>query len=99
VASVKTLLLLVPALLMSSFSAAECIPIAEASKHVGATRCVSGKVLHVKQGNRGVTFLNFCEDYRLCPFSVVVFPGDLKSVGDVRQLQGKDIEVHGPIKL
>lgn len=97
--SVKALLLLAPALLMSSLSAADCIPIAEAAKHVGATRCVSGKVLYVKQGNRGVTFLSFCEDYRLCPFSVVVFPGDLKSVGDVRQLQGKDIEVHGPIKL
>ncbi|MBZ5599201.1 MAG: hypothetical protein LAN83_12860 [Acidobacteriia bacterium] len=98
-AFVKTLLLIVPVLLISSLSAADCIPFAEAAKHVGATRCVSGKVLHVKQGNRGVTFLNFCEDYRLCTFSVVVFPSDLKSVGDVRQLQGKDIEIHGPIRL
>jgi hypothetical protein len=78
---------------------AECIAFTEAAKHVGETKCITGKVLHVKQGNRGVTFFDFCEDYRRCSFTVVVFPSDLKSVGDVRQLQGKDIEIHGPIKL
>jgi ssDNA-binding Zn-finger/Zn-ribbon topoisomerase 1 len=78
---------------------ADCIPFAEATKHVGETRCVSGKVLRVKQGDRGVTFFDFCADYRLCSFTVVVFPGDLKNIGDVRTLQGKDVEIHGPIKL
>jgi hypothetical protein len=78
--------------------AAECIPFAQASKHLGEIRCVSGKVLHVKQGNKGVHFLDFCEDYRLCTFTVVVFASNLKDVGDVRQLAGKDIEIHGQIK-
>jgi hypothetical protein len=91
--------LLLALLSCSHCLASDCIPFSEAGKHVGATRCVSGKVLKVKQGNRGVTFLDFCEDYRLCRFTVVVFPADLKHVGDVRQLQGKDIEIHGPIKL
>lgn len=59
---------------------------------------MSGKVLHVKTGKAGVTYLDFCEDYRLCSFTVVVFAQNLKDVGDVRQLQGKDIEVHGQIK-
>ena len=59
---------------------------------------VTGKVLRVKQGNRGVHFFDFCEDYRMCPFTVVVFPSNLKHVGDVRQLEGKDIQIHGPIK-
>jgi len=80
-------------------SRADCIPSSEAIKHIGATSCVSGKVIKVKQGNRGVTFLDFCEDYRLCSFTVVVFPTDLKNIGDVRELQGKEIEIHGPIKL
>jgi len=70
----------------------------EAKKHISETRCVSGKVLRVKEGNRGVTFLDFCEDYLVCPFTVVVFPSDLKHVGDVRQLQGKMVEIHGPVK-
>jgi len=65
---------------------------------VGEIKCITGKVVRVKQGNRGVHFLDFCEDYRLCPFTVVIFPGDLKSVGDVRQLQGRQIEIHGQAK-
>jgi hypothetical protein len=34
-----------------------------------------------------------------CPFTVVVFPRDLKDVGDVRRLTGHVIEIHGPVKL
>jgi len=29
----------------------------------------------------------------------VVFPSDLKDVGDVRRLAGRMIEIHGPVKL
>ena len=32
------------------------------------------------------------------PFTVVVFPSDLKNVGDIRQLQGRMIEIHGQVK-
>lgn len=85
-------------LLSSSSSLAGCIPFTEAGKHVGETRCVSGKVVQVKQTFKGVTYLNYCENYRTCPFTVVVFARDLKHVGDVRQLEGKVIEVNGPVK-
>jgi hypothetical protein len=90
--------LIVALLFLPAISAADCIAIAEAKKHVGETRCVTGKVLRVKEGDRGVTFLDFCEDYLVCPFTVVVFPSDLKHVGDVRQLQGRMVEIHGPVK-
>ncbi len=79
-------------------AAADCIPITEARNHVGETRCVTGRVLRVEQGIRGVHYLDFCENYRACPFTVVVFPHDLKNIGDVRQLQGKVVEIHGPVK-
>jgi len=79
--------------------AADCIPIHEAARHVGETQCVTGKVLRVKAGNSGVHFLDFCEDQMACPFTVVVFAGDLKDVGDVRRLEGRTIEVHGAVKL
>jgi hypothetical protein len=75
-----------------------CLPIAEAKKHIGKTYCVSGTVVHVEEDNRGVTFLDFCTDYRSCPFTVVVFPGDLRKVGDVRQLQGRAITIQGRIE-
>ncbi len=78
---------------------AECIAFTEAVHHVGETRCVTGKVLRVKQGMRGIHYLDFCENYQTCPFTVVIFPGDLRHVGDVRELAGKLVEVHGPVKL
>lgn len=79
--------------------AGECLPIGEAARHVGETACVTGRVFHVKQGNGGAHFFDFCEDYRTCPFTVVVFASRLRDVGDVRQLEGKQIEIHGPIQL
>ena len=80
-------------------SASDCIPIHEAARHVGETKCVEGKVLKIKVGARGVHFLDFCEDQMACPFTVVVFSHDLKDVGDVRRLAGRMIEIKGPVKL
>jgi hypothetical protein len=90
--------LLVAPVLLGAMATAECTSFTEARQHIGEDRCISGKVLRVKRGNRGVTFFDFCEDYRVCPFTVVVFPGNLRDIGDVRQLEGKLIEVHGRIK-
>ncbi len=80
-------------------AASECLPIEEVSKHVGETKCVAGKVLRVKVGAKGVHFLDFCQDQMACPFTVVVFPSDLKDVGDVRRLTGRTIEIRGAVKL
>jgi hypothetical protein len=79
--------------------ASDCISIQEASHHVGEVKCVTGKVLRVKAGNKGVHYVDFCEEQMACPFSVVVFPSDLKDVGDVRRLEGRMIEIHGQVKL
>jgi DNA/RNA endonuclease YhcR with UshA esterase domain len=76
----------------------DCVSFAEARKHVGTAQCVSGTVLHVEDGSNGLTFLNFCKDSKACPFTVVVFPGDLKKVGDIRQLEGRQIEIKGTIE-
>src|SRR5208282_4579892 len=65
--------------------------------HVGTSACVSGTVLHVEDGRKGAKILNFCKD-KTCPFTVVVFPGDLKKMGDVRQLEGRQIEIKGTIQ-
>jgi hypothetical protein len=86
-------------LLAPRISASDCIAIGEASKHVGETKCVTGKVNSVKTGANGVHFLDFCEDQIACPFTVVVFSHDLKDVGDVRRLAGRTIEIKGAVKL
>jgi len=79
--------------------ASDCLPIREAGAHVGETKCVTGKIIRVKVGPRGVHFLDFCEDQMACPFTVVVFGHDLKDVGDVRRLAGRTIEIRGPVKI
>ena len=78
--------------------AAECISFSEARHYIGKSQCVAGTVIHVKPGHNGVTFLDFCDDYEVCPFTVIVFAGDLRRVGDVRQLKGQSIQVRGKIE-
>jgi hypothetical protein len=85
--------------LVSASFASDCLPIGEASRHVGEDKCIMGKVLRVKAGARGTHFVDFCEDQMSCPFTVIVFGSDLKDVGDVRRLTGHMIEIHGPVKL
>ena len=80
-------------------SASDCVPIHEANQHIGETRCVTGQVHRVRVGNKGVHFVDFCEDQEACPFTVVVFPWDLKDVGDVRRLEGRVIEINGAVKM
>jgi hypothetical protein len=83
--------------LATTISSADCIPFTDAPKHLGESRCVKGKVVNIGESRGGSLYLNFCEDYKKCAFAVVIFPSNLKDVGDVRQLQNKDIEIHGKI--
>jgi len=90
--------LVILVMLCPALWASDCIPFTQARDHLGEEQCITGKVLRVKRGSRGTTFFDFCEDFRVCPFTVVVFPGKLKDIGDVRALQNRVIEVHGPVK-
>jgi hypothetical protein len=92
------LLLQALAALFPSFTLASCIPFDKARNHLDETQCVTGKVIRVQEGDRGVHYLDFCEDYRLCSFTVVVFQHDLQKIGDIRQLAGKVVEIKGEIK-
>ena len=84
--------------LSSWLVASDCLPIQQASKYVGETKCVTGKVVRVKVGLKGAHYLDFCEDQMACPFSVVIFGADLRDVGDVRRLVGRTIEIRGAVK-
>jgi DNA/RNA endonuclease YhcR with UshA esterase domain len=96
--------LLTAVLALSQFCSAsnpskhDCVPFSEASQHVGTTQCVSGTVLRVEEERSGVTFLKFCKEAPACPFTVIVFAGDQKKVGDIGQLEGRQIEIKGTIE-
>jgi hypothetical protein len=84
--------------LLAAAASADCIPFSQAREHIGEDQCVTGTVFRIKHGERGVTWFDFCEDFRVCPFTVVVFPGHLRDIGDVRQLEKREIQVHGTLK-
>jgi hypothetical protein len=79
--------------------AASCVDFHDAGSHAGETGCVSGRVLKVFTSRGGNTFLDFCEDYRDCPFSSVIFSSDKPKFGDLQFLAGRQIEIRGPITL
>ncbi|MDT8067802.1 MAG: hypothetical protein ROO76_06500 [Terriglobia bacterium] len=85
-------------ILLCSTARADCYPFQSAQDHLGEVACIKGKVVKVAVSPGGLHFLNFCEDYKKCPFTVVVFPRDLRDVGDVRTLEGKDVEIYGKIR-
>jgi DNA/RNA endonuclease YhcR with UshA esterase domain len=75
----------------------DCVSFAEASQHVGTAQCITGTVQHVEDGRNGAKLLNFCKN-KTCPFTAVVFPTDLKKMGDIRQLEGRQTEIKGTVQ-
>ncbi len=92
------LLLLCGLVALGQLAHADCYVFTSAADHLGEVACIKGRVVKVTVSPGGLHFLNFREDYRKCPFTVVVFPRDLRDVGDVRALEGKDVEVNGKIR-
>jgi hypothetical protein len=76
---------------------AGCIDFREAQSHTGQTGCITGRVLRTYTSRNGVTFLDFCLDYRNCPFSSVVFASDRSKFGDLTTLGSRQVEIRGPI--
>ena len=74
-----------------------CVDIRDAGRLTGQSGCVTGLVLHVYAARSGNTFLDFCANYRDCPFSSVIFASDKSNFGDLGSLQGRRIEVRGDI--
>jgi hypothetical protein len=78
---------------------AECLPFDKAPQHVGEIICVRGRVVKVSASPGGTHYLNFCENYLACPFTVVVLAKHVDQIGDVRALQDREIEIDGLVKL
>ena len=76
---------------------AGCIDFREAQAHTGQTGCITGRVLRAYTPRSGGTFLDFCPDYRKCPFSGVIFAADRSKFGDLTTLENRQVEIRGPI--
>mgnify|MGYP001773873977 CR=1 FL=1 len=76
----------------------QCINFKEAENYIGEFKCVIGKVDNVYISSKGNIFLNFCPDYRTCPFSAVIFRSDSYKFSNPKQYEGKIVEIRGLIK-
>ena len=74
-----------------------CIDFHQAGAHTGEQSCVSGRVLKVFTARSGNTFLDFCADFRNCPFTSLIFSSDRPKFGDLASLGGRQIEIRGKI--
>jgi len=76
-----------------------CVDFHDAGPHVGGAGCVSGRILRAYTSRGGNTFLDFCEDYRNCPFTSVIFASDKNKFGDLGMLTGRQVEIQGTITV
>ena len=74
-----------------------CVDFRQAKSHAGENGCVAGFVFKAYTSRSGNTFLDFCADYRNCPFSSVVFASDRKKFGNLGSLAGREVQIRGLI--
>ncbi len=77
----------------------DCVDFRQAGAHTGEEACITGRVLRVFVSRGGNAFLDFCADYRECPFTSVIFSSDLGKFGDLQTLRGRQVEIRGPVSI
>lgn len=80
-----------------SQDAAKRIDYTEAPNHIGEYACVVGRVDHVSKPKE-TTFLNFCPNYKTCPFGAVIFSSDSHKFPNPEQYEGQTVGITGLIK-
>jgi len=81
----------------SSPVAEGCIHYSEAPQHIGTRTCVSGVVDHIFTSRSNTTFINYCSDFRTCPFSAVIFSDDQSLFSNIDRHEGQNITLEGVI--
>ncbi len=64
---------------------------------VGSLASVRGTLVKTYTSKTSTVFLNFCENYKTCPFSGVIFADDVKKFGDLSRYVGQTITLTGKI--
>lgn len=68
----------------------------EARNHIGEYASVRGTLVEAYTSKSGTVFLDFCSNYKTCPFSGVIFADDAKKF-DLSGLSGKTVTLTGKI--
>lgn len=73
------------------------IPFSEAPAHVGQVASVRGTLVKAHTSSTGTVFLDFCANYKTCPFSGVIFADDAKKFGDLSKYANTTVTLTGKI--
>ena len=68
-----------------------------APAHVGDLASVRGMLVDSYTSKTGTVFLDFCANYKTCPFSGVIFADDVKKFGDLSRYDGTTVILTGKI--
>lgn len=71
----------------------------EASSHIGEYAGIRGRIFEVNTSPKGTVFFDYCQDYKSCPFSVVIFASDVPKFTGLSGYQGKTITIIGQIQI
>ncbi|MFN4182935.1 MAG: hypothetical protein ACK4G3_07020 [bacterium] len=74
------------------------IPYTEAPNYIGQEVIVEGTIVRIGSSKKGTLFLNFCLDYRKCPFYAVIFASNASLFPNIRQYEGKKVRIRGTIQ-
>lgn len=69
----------------------------KAQNHIGEYASVTGTLVDAYTSASGTVFLDFCKSYKTCPFSGVIFAGDVSAFGDLSRWSGKTVTLTGKI--
>ena len=69
----------------------------EAGNHIGEYAKVTGTVVSVYASKGGTTFVDFCKNYKTCPFTAVIFASSAKEFTHLKGYTGP-ITIEGTIK-
>lgn len=69
----------------------------DAPAHVGQVASVRGLLVKAYTSKTGTVFLDFCQSYKNCPFSGVIFADDVKKFGDLSSYEGAVVTLSGKI--
>jgi hypothetical protein len=78
-----------------------CTPLDDGGLLVNRDVCIVAHVYDVVTVDHGTRFLDLCspdQSDAQCRFSVVSYTADKRSVGDLDQLRGRDVEIRGAVE-
>lgn len=69
----------------------------DAQAHIGEYASVRGTIVDTYTAASGTVFLDFCKNYKSCPFSAVIFADDVKKFDPLSQYSGRSVTLRGMI--